>query len=352
MLPTSVGRFGTPAGDGNCRRVGIEVFGGDFDPRSYLPPSVARSALNLSCVEQPLSPNTPVFLGDGAGVSFEEARVAVLSMPLEATVSYGGGTAGGPAGILEASTQVELYDEQLGFEPYRAGIWTDPDPIDTAGPIEGSLERLTRRVGESLDAGKFVVTLGGEHSLTPAAVAAAAARHDGLVLVQLDAHADLRESYEGSPHSHACAVARSLDHVAEVRALGIRSYSVEEAERIRAGIPGYRVLHGWEMARPGWAKQALEGLAGRPVYLTVDVDYFDPALIPATGTPEPGGPDWWETISFLTELFEMSQVVACDAVELAPAPGQSHADFTVARLVHKLIGLHARSLKLPGTGAD
>ncbi len=337
MLPASVGRFGTPTGDGICRRVGIEVFGGGLDPRSYF-------RLQTPSENVDLSDPRPVFLGEGADVPYEPSRVVVVSMPLEATVSYGGGTGRGPEGILAASAQVELYDEQLGFEPYRAGIWTDPDPVDTGGPIEAALERLRERVGRHLDAGKFVVTLGGEHSLTPAAVSAAAARHPGLVLVQLDAHADLRESYEGSPHSHACAVARSLEHVTEVRAVGIRSYSVEEAERIRRGIPGYRILHGWEMQQPGWAGKVLQGLAGRPVYLTVDVDYFDPALIPATGTPEPGGPAWWETLSFLSELFRQTRVVACDVVELAPAAGSSHADFTAARLTHKLIGFHARGL--------
>ncbi len=283
-------------------------------------------------------------MGDGADTPFERAAVAVLPVPLEASVSYGTGAGRGPRAILEASTQVELYDEQLGLEPYRAGIWTAP-ALEVSGraSLEHTVRAIGARVGELMDAGKWVVTLGGEHSLTPGPVAAAAARHPGLTVFQLDAHADLRESYEGNRWSHACAMARSLEH-APVRAVGIRSYCREEAERIAAGIPGYEIVHGWEQRQPGWIDRALAGLDGRPVYLTVDVDYLDPAVVPATGTPEPGGGSWWSTLELLDGLFDRAAVVACDVVELAPAPGLHHADFTVARLVHKLIGLRARGL--------
>jgi len=186
-----------------------------------------------------------------------------------------------------------------------------------------------------------VVMLGGEHSITPAGVAAAAARRDGLHVVQFDAHADLRQSYRGDPWSHACAMARSLDH-ATVQSIGIRSYSPEEAEWISKGIPGYRITHAWEMAGDAWIDKALEGVDGRPVYLTFDVDYFDPSIVPATGTPEPGGGRWWPTLEILDALFDRADVVACDVVELAPVEGLHHADFTVARLVYQLIGLAVR----------
>ena len=284
---------------------------------------------------------TPPVGGEEARSSFERARAAVLPVPYEQTVSYEGGTAHGPAAILRASTQVELYDEQLRSEPWRSGIWTDA-PLAVAGlSAEIAVGRVAARCGELLDAGKWVVMLGGEHSITPGAVAAAAARHPALQVVQLDAHADLRQAYEGDPFSHACAMARCLDH-APVRALGIRNYSVEEAQWIREGIPGYRVLHAFEMEHSGWQEAALDGLDGRPVYLTVDVDYFDPGVIPATGTPEPGGGAWWPTLRFLDSLFQRANVVSCDVVELAPRPGLHHADFTVARLVYKLIGLAFR----------
>ena len=279
----------------------------------------------------------PPFGGEDARSSFETSRVAVLPVPYEATVSYGRGASLGPAAILRASAQVELFDEHLGLEPFRAGIFTDEMLPIPEGVTEAVVQAVSRRFGDLMDTGKWVVMLGGEHSIAPGGVAAAARRHPGLTVVQLDAHADLRSSYEGNPWSHACAMARCVD-LAPVRAVGIRSYSVEEAERIRRGIPGYRVLHAWEIEGRGWIERVLDGLDGVRVYLTVDVDYFDPSLVPATGTPEPGGAAWWPTLRLLSELFRRARVVACDVVELAPVPGLHHPDFTVARLVYKLIG--------------
>jgi len=272
-----------------------------------------------------------------------DARVAILPVPHEATVSYGGGTARGPAAILEASLQVELYDEQLGLEPYRAGIHTAETLVTPTDDNAAAVERIAERFGEWMDAGKWVVMLGGEHAITPGGVRAAAARHPGLTVVQLDAHADLRQEYEGDPNSHACAMARCLDH-APVRAVGIRNYCIDEARWIRAGIPGYRIVHAWEMDGDGWHERILDGLDGRPVYLTVDVDYFDPGVIPATGTPEPGGGRWYPTLRFLEALFRRTDVVAADVVELAPVDGLHHADFTVARLLYKLIGFRFRDV--------
>lgn len=280
----------------------------------------------------------PPFGGDEAAASFDEARVAVLPVPYEATVSYGGGTARGPEAILAASTQVELYDEQLGTEPFKAGIHTDPS-LDVSGSTEEVLRRIERRFGALMDAGKWVVMLGGEHAITPGGVAAAVRRHPGLAVVQLDAHADLRQEYMGDRWSHAAAMARCLDHRVPLTAIGIRNYSVDEARWIQAGIPGYRIIHAWEMEDERWIERALSGLDGKPVYLTIDLDYFDPGIIPATGTPEPGGGAWWPTLRFLKGLIARANVVAVDVVELAPSPGLHHADFTAARLIYKLIGM-------------
>ncbi len=281
------------------------------------------------------------FLQDGNETSFERARVAVFPVPYEGSVSYGSGTGQGPAAILEASTQIESFNERMACVPSSCGIWTD-DPLSIPDePPEQVVQRITRRFGELQDAGKWVVMLGGEHSITPGGVAATAQRHDDLQVLQLDAHADLRESYQGSRWSHACAMARSREH-ATIRAVGIRSYSSEESERMRQGIPGYRMIPAWELGREGWIERVLEGLDGRPVYLTVDVDYFDPSIVPATGTPEPGGAGWWSTLELLDELFRRADVVAADVVEFAPIPGLHHADFTVARLVYHLIALATR----------
>ncbi|MDX1390404.1 MAG: arginase family protein, partial [Acidobacteriota bacterium] len=223
------------------------------------------------------------------------------------------------------------------------GIHTDAmlDLSGDPGPREVA-SRVERRFGELIDARKWVVMLGGEHSITPGGVRATASRVEGVRVVQLDAHADLRESYEGDPWSHACAMARCLE-VAPVHAIGIRSYSAEEAERIAGGVPGHRMLHASEMEGDGWVERALEGLAGVPVYLSIDVDYFDPAVMPSTGTPEPGGGRWWPTLQFLDALFDRARVVAADVVELAPVAGLHHPDFTAARLVYNLIGLAGRA---------
>ena len=296
--------------------------------------------------------DTPDFLEDGTGKSLDESRVVILPVPYEATVSYGRGTARGPEAILRASAQLELYDEQLGFEPRRCGIWTDRMVELPSESTKEAVQALASRFGQLVDAGKWVVMLGGEHSITPAGVMAAAARFDGLHVVQLDAHADLRNEYEGNRYSHACAMARCVE-LAPVHAIGVRSYSAEEHERIRNGIPGYRLTHAWEMHGDDWTELTLRELNGRPVYLTIDVDYFDPSIVPATGTPEPGGGQWWPTLRFLEGLFSSARVVACDVVELAPAPGLHHADFTVARLVHKLIGFACgSSFRAPPAASD
>jgi agmatinase len=279
----------------------------------------------------------PGFLEDGAGTSFQQARVAILPVPYEATVSYGRGTGGAPEAILRASLQLELFDDQIGVEPSSCGVWTAGMLDLPPGSAEQAVHAVAARFGELMDAGKFVVMLGGEHSITPGGVIAAAKRVEDLRVVQLDAHADLREEYEGERWSHACAMARCVD-LAPVHALGVRSYSREEHDRIAAGIPGYRLTHAWEMSGDDWIDPTLRDLRDRPVYLTIDVDYFDPSIIPATGTPEPGGGLWWPTLRFLEGLFSAARVVACDVVELAPIPGLHHADFTVARLVHKLMG--------------
>jgi len=283
-------------------------------------------------------PLPPYLGGDEAATSLENANAVILPVPYEATVSWGGGTARGPEMILRASPFLEFYDEQTGTEPWRWGIWTAPPPDGLDAPTEQVIERIAERMGELMDAGKWVVMLGGEHSITPGGVRAAAARYPDLHIVQFDAHADLRESWHGSRWSHACAMARCVD-LAPIRAIGLRSYTVEEAERMRDGIPGYGVVHAWEMEGEGWMERALAGLDGRPVYLTFDLDYFDPAILPATGTPEPGGGWWYPTLRLLERLFDRARVVASDVVELAPVDGLHHADFTAARLVYKLIGL-------------
>jgi agmatinase len=201
------------------------------------------------------------------------------------------------------------------------------------------MAELEAAYGMILDAapGRFPVMLGGEHSISAPAIRATAARQDRrLNVLQLDAHADLRGSYEGTPASHASAMRRVLE-VANVVGVGIRGISQEEVE-VAEAEPGVTLIYADEMwENDGWMDRALEALAD-PVYITFDVDYLDPSLMPSTGTPEPGGGDWYRTLRFLRRVFRERQVVACDVVELAPVPGMPAPDFLVAKLVYKFIG--------------
>jgi agmatinase len=198
--------------------------------------------------------------------------------------------------------------------------------------LEAAFGTLLEEIG-----GRFPVMLGGEHSISAPAIRSVAARHGARIgVLQMDAHADLRRSYEGTPHSHASAMYRVLD-VADVVGVGIRGISQEEVE-VADAEPGATLIYADEMWESDeWMDRALESLPD-PVYLTFDVDYFDPSLMPSTGTPEPGGGDWYRTLSFLKRVFRERTVLAMDVVELAPIPGLAAPDFLVAKLIYKLLG--------------
>ena len=280
------------------------------------------------------------FLGlDDAQADFDSARAVVLPVPYESTTSYGGGTREGPRAILEASRFVELYDEELASEPARIGIHTLPALELSREGSTAAMAQLEEAYGELLGriGDRFPVMLGGEHSLSAPAIRAVAARRAGrLSVLQLDAHADLRDGYEGAPWSHASFAFRCLD-VADFVQVGIRAMSSEEAVLARdddriTSIPAREMVDD-----DTWMERAL-GALGSDVYLTFDVDYFDPAIMPATGTPEPGGGEWYRTLRFLRRVFSERNVVAMDVVELAPLPGVRAPDFLTARLVYKLMG--------------
>jgi agmatinase len=265
----------------------------------------------------------------------ERAAGVLLPVPYERTVSYGAGAAGGPAAIVEASRYVELYDHELDAEPWRRGIHTLP-PLEVRGEaLDAVVEEVAAAWSDLLGAGAFPILLGGEHTVSVGAVRATAERFGDLSVLQLDAHADLRDRYEGSPWSHACVMRRVAAWVPAV-GVGIRALSAEEAAFARAArrplIWGER-LHGSD----AWMGEALAALTGT-VYLTFDVDFFDPSIVPATGTPEPGGGLWYPTLAFLRRLFAEKRVVAADVVELAPREDHPASSFLVARLVYKLFG--------------
>lgn len=283
------------------------------------------------------------FLGlEGDLAAWENAGVVILPVPYEGSVSYGGGTRRGPAAILEASRYVELYDQELDREPAEVGVVTLPALALPASGPEAAVAELRRAYDAVLDAAgdRLVIVLGGEHSITSAPVLAHAARAGGerLSVLQLDAHADLRPEYEGSPYSHASVMARCIDDV-DLVAAGIRALTSGERALIgeRKGITTIfaEEMHGDD----AWIRRAVDAL-GERVYITFDVDYFDPSLVPATGTPEPGGGSWYPTLELLRRAFQERTVVGADVVELAPQPGNPAPDFLVAKLVYKMIGYH------------
>jgi len=267
--------------------------------------------------------------------NFDDARVVILPVPVDRTTSYVGGTRNGPHEILQASSHMELWDEEIGADIHGVGLFTLPEMELPFGELVPLMDEIRRVAAEILARDKFLVTLGGEHSVTPPLVAAAAARHRGLHVLQIDAHADLRDCYMGTPHNHACAIRRSLEYAA-VTQVGIRSMSTEEAEA--AGGLNTTIFYDSSMRQdPQWIERVVESL-GDPLYITIDVDGLDPAIMPATGTPEPGGLSWYETLALLRAAISRRNVVACDIVELSPIPGLMAPNFLCAKLVYKILG--------------
>lgn len=286
----------------------------------------------------PSLPNNFGFL-EPADCDYATSRVAVLPVPFERTTSYGKGTAAGPAGILRASQAMELWDEELQSEPYRQGIATLPPFLPEAFDMAAALLELQEECRAHMAAGKFLVTLGGEHSLSIAPVRAARAVFGEVGVVQFDAHADLRAEFDGTPYSHASVMRRVVEDGVPTLAIGIRSLSRPEAEFARErGLPIVWASE-LEHARERW-RAHLSALPEK-VYLTFDIDFFDPALVPATGTPEPGGGHWYPTLALLRELFMAKEVVAMDLVELAPLAAQPASDFLAAKLIYKCLGYRA-----------
>jgi agmatinase len=269
---------------------------------------------------------------------YATSRAVIFPVPLERTTSYEHGTRNGPAAILAASRNMELYDEELELEPYKEiGIHTLP-AIDTA---DGTLDEVISEIFTAqlglLEDEKFTVALGGEHSLTPPLVSATAKKYKNLSVLQIDAHADLRDEYQGNPASHACAMRRVVEICPAVQ-VGIRSLSVEEAQaihRLRTSV--YWAKDIARVPLKSWIAKVLADLSPN-VYLTIDLDGFDPAFVPATGTPEPGGLDWMQVTSLVRAVADHKKIVGMDVVELLPQPGDHASDFLAAKLVYKCLG--------------
>ena len=266
---------------------------------------------------------------------FDEAKAVILPVPLDRTTSYVPGTRNGPREILMASAQVELWDEELQTDSHVHGVMTLPEMEFHQATQDECLAEV-HRVGAAVMAReKFLLTLGGEHSITPPLVRAAVETFGELTVLQIDAHADLRESYMEMPNSHACAMRRALEHAPVVH-VGIRNISESEVE----ALPGLKstIFYDWNMRDdPQWMDKVVDALGPR-VYLTIDADGIDPSLMPAVGTPEPGGLTWPELTKLLRKVFQSRDVVAADLVELCPIPGMASPNFVCAKLVYKMLG--------------
>ena len=275
----------------------------------------------------------------------QDARAVVIPFGLEASVSYGSGTAKGPAAIMAASQQLELFDEELWREPYLDyGIAAIAEP-KIADTVPKALDQLEGIVEAVLDAGKVPFTIGGEHSLTAGAIRPLARRHKDLVVLQFDAHADLRDGYQGEHHSHAAAMRRVLDfdHVSMVQ-VGIRAISSGEVEFLEKNRHRLQIHWGKDQAR--WdIDEIVKPLRGKPIYITFDIDGLDSSVIPATGTPTPGGMQYLHALSILRRACEVGNVVGMDLVELAPIEGFHAYDFLAAQLSYKML-----NYALSGTG--
>jgi agmatinase len=289
------------------------------------------------------------FLGlEGDAATWQNAGVVILPIPYEASVSYQGGTKLGPDAIIQASRFIELYDQELDDEPGpRVGVCTLPalhlsaaGPETAIGELREAMDAILAEAGDRL-----VIGLGGEHSITSAPVQAHAARlPEGrrLTILQFDAHGDLRLEYEGSKFSHAAVMAQCID-CANLVQVGIRAITSEERALIREREGSITTIFAEEMwNNEAWIDRAFAAL-GDDVFITFDVDYFDPSLMPATGTPEPGGCEWYPTLKLLRRVFEEKNVVGVDVVELAPIGGNAAPDFVVAKLVYKMIAYHSLS---------
>lgn len=269
----------------------------------------------------------------------EEAKVVVIPFGLEASVSYGHGTSKGPAAILEASKALELFDEELWCEPYRHWGVATLVPPRIASPNAAALDQLADLVESVVAQDKFPLVLGGEHALTPGAIRPLVARYPDLVVLQFDAHADLRDGYLGEHFSHAAAMRRVLDNpgVSLVQ-VGIRAISAGEIPFLEANR--HRITVHWAKDIRDWDLEAIvRPLKGRPVYITFDIDALDPSLMPSTGTPEPGGIPYDEALAILKRAGQVAtRIVGADIVELAPIAGLHAPDFVAARLAYKLLG--------------
>lgn len=274
---------------------------------------------------------------------FEKANVVILPFPYEGGISYGAGTGRAPEAVIEASQYVELYDELLEYEPYRVGISTLAPPEIPPDAVE-MIQKIYQQTTALIAQDKFPIVIGGDHSISSGFFRALTEKYGQMSVIQLDAHADLRETYEGSPLSHACVMARIREMTPYTLHIGMRSFSLEEARRAEREHLAFFPMHLYRQG-PEIVREVIRRLPN-PVFLTIDVDVFDWSVIASTGTPEPGGMLWDEAMSLLQCIFKTKEVVGTDVVELSYRDTEPNSPFAVAKLIYKLIGFRYVECKL------
>ena len=271
--------------------------------------------------------------------TLKKSEVVILPVPYDATSTWIKGADKGPAAIIEASSHMELYDIETDSQVYRKGIYT-AEPIDVGSHPDDMVQAVREKVGYYIENGKFAVVLGGEHSVSVGSVMAHVARYKDITVLQLDAHSDLRDVYEGSKYNHACVMARVKEHCPIVQ-VGIRSMDYSE----KAALDENCIFFAESILRDkDWKKKVLSRLSNR-VYITIDIDVFDPSIMPSTGTPEPGGLLWYDVLVLLKEVFDDKEVVGFDVVELCPDERNKAPDFLAAKLIYKLLSYKFRDSK-------
>lgn len=268
------------------------------------------------------------------------ARVHIIPVPYEATTSYGKGTANGPRAIFEASQEVELFDDELWAEPFKIGVHSaEPIVMKKQEPTaQKPFQELYEHIKPLIETDRFPIVVGGEHSLTLGAIRACAERYKDLSVLQIDAHCDLRPAYEGNPYSHASVAYRIYETLSKplITQVGIRNVSWEEVKWMEEEHPKINIY--WARNQDKWNFQEIVNSLSNNVYLTIDVDGLDSGIMPATGTPEPGGMTWYQLMELIKLLCVRKNVVAADVVELAPINGLHAPNFLAAKMIYKLIG--------------
>ena len=270
---------------------------------------------------------------DDEFLQLESAAYVLLSVPYDGTSTFVKGADKGPQAILDASDSLELYDIQYDIDASKAGVYTDHHDYDLSTP-EAMVKSVYGRVSHFLDMGKRVAMVGGDHSVSVGAIRAMSERFPDLTVLQIDAHADLRDEYHGSPYNHACVMRRAQE-CARVVQVGIRSVCEEE----QCNIVPENIFYAHNIVgRTGWEDEVVERLTGN-VYISFDLDGLDPSILPATGTPLPGGLQWYPTLNLLEKVFRARRVVGFDVVELCPQEGNVVSDVLAASLVYKMMGM-------------